>query len=265
MINLETVKILRTLRLPGMARELESQLEDPQRYKMLSFEDRLALLVEAENVSRRTNTIKKRIKDAKFSQGTACIEDIEYHEDRELDKGLITKLATCSYIRDNHHVVLKGATGAGKSYIANALGVAACRKLYKVRYVRLPDMLNEFAVAKSLNTQNKVKKAYEKFDLLIIDEWLLRPLPESEAYDLLEMIESCTKKGALILCTQYDTDEWYYRIDCDRAEDDDSAVAEGILDRIIHNKYSIEVKGRISMRKRHAFAAREESEVADNG
>lgn len=265
MINLETVKALRALRLPGMARELESQLEDPQPYKGLSFEDRLSLLIDAEQTSRRKNTIKKRMTDAKFSEGTASIEAIEYHEDRELDKGLITKLATCAYIRENHHVILKGATGAGKSYIANALGVAACRKLYKVRYVSLPDLLNEYAVAKALNTQNKVKTAYSKLDLLIIDEWLLRPLPESEAYDLLEIIEACSKKGALILCTQYDTDEWYFRIDCDRAEDEDSAVAEGILDRIIHNKYAIEVKGRISMRKRHAFAEAEESGVTDNG
>ena len=265
MINRETVKILRTLRLPGMAGELESQLEDPQRYKGLSFEDRLALLVDAESVSRRHNTVKRRMKDAKLSEPTASIEAIEYHEDRNLDKGLITKLATCSYIRENHHVVLKGATGAGKSYIANALGVAACRKLYKVRYVRMADLLNEYAVAKALNTQHKLKAAYAKYHLLIIDEWLLRPIPESEAYDLLEIIEVCSKKCALILCTQYDTDEWYYRIDCDRAEDEDSAVAEGILDRIIHNKYSIEVKGRISMRKRHAFAESGESGVVNNG
>ena len=264
MINLETVKELRRLRLPGMAAELESQLEDPQRYKGLSFEDRLGLLVNAESISRRKNTIGRRIKEAKFSESTASIESIEYHEDRELDKGLITKLATCAYIQENHHIVLKGATGAGKSYITNALGVAACRKLYKVRYVRLPDLLNEFAVSKALSTQHKVKAAYAKFDLLIIDEWLLRPLPESEAYDLLEIIEACSKKGALILCTQYDTDEWYYRIDCDRAEDEDSAVAEGVLDRIIHNKYAIKVKGRISMRKRHAFAESEESGVIGN-
>ena len=264
MIDLSTVKELRALRLPGMARELESQLEEPQRYKALSFEDRLALLVDAESVSRRKNTIQRRIHEARLSESQACVEEIEYHEDRELDKGLITRLATCAYIRDNHHVVLKGATGAGKSYIANALGVAACRQLYKVRYIRMPDLLNEYAVAKSLNTQNKVKKAYARFDLLIIDEWLLRPLPESEAYDLLELIDACSQKGALILCTQYDVDDWYYRIDCDRAEGESSAVAEGILDRIINNKYSIEVKGRISMRKRHAFS-NEESGVNNNG
>lgn len=177
---------------------------------------------------------------------------------------IIMRLATCSFIQENHHVVLKGATGAGKSYIANALAIAACRKLYKVRYVRLPDLLNEFAVAKTLNTTGKFKTAYAKFDLLIIDEWLMRPLNESESYDLLEIIEVCSKKGSIIICTQYDTDEWYYRIDCNRSEDEGSAVAEGILDRIIHNKYSIHVKGRISMRKRHAFSESVESEVNIN-
>lgn len=261
MIDLATVKQLRELRLPGMAKELESQLEEPQRYKDLSFDARVALMVDAESTSRKKNTIHRLITRAKFSESTASIEAIEYHEDRKLDKALINKLATCAYINENHHVVLKGATGAGKSYIANALGVAACKKLYKVRYVRLPDLLNEFAVSKTLGTQNKVKLAYSKFDLLIIDEWLLRPLPESDAYDLLEIIEACSHKGALILCTQYDTDDWYFRIDCDRAEDENSAVAEGILDRIVHNKYTIDVKGNISMRKRHAFAS---SEGGDN-
>lgn len=264
MINRETVRILRSMRLPGMAGELESQLEDPQRYKDLPFEQRLSLMVEAEQVSRRMHTIQRRIRDARLSESQASIDGIEYHEDRELDKNLLMNLATCAFIQDNHHVILKGATGAGKSYIANALGVSACRKQYKVRYTRLPDLLNEYSVAKSLGTQGKVKAAYAKFELLIIDEWLLRPVPEAEAYDLLEIIEACSKKGALILCTQYDTDEWYYRIDCDRAEGEDSAVAEGILDRIIHNKYSIEVKGRISMRKRHAFSGFEESGVAGN-
>ena len=138
MINMETVKALRAMRLPGMARELEFQLEDPQRYKGLSFEERLGLLVDMENASRKKNAIKRRLRDAQLSERQASVEAIEYHEDRELDRSLIMKLATCSYIRNNHHVILKGAAGAGKTYIANALGVAACRQLYKVRYVRLP-------------------------------------------------------------------------------------------------------------------------------
>ena len=143
MINLETVKTLRVLRLPGMARELESQLEDPQRYKGLSFEDRLALLVDAESVSRRQNTIKRRIHDAKLSESTASVEAIEYHEDRKLDKAQLIRFATCNYIEEEHHIILKGATGNGKTYIACALGNAACRKLKTVRYVRMPELLDE--------------------------------------------------------------------------------------------------------------------------
>ena len=167
---MQSVKELRAMRLPGMAAELESQLEDPQRYKGLPFEDRLALLIDAESNSRRKNAIKRRITQARFSESTANVEAIEYHEDRALDRSLITKLSTCAFINENHHIVLKGARGAGKTYIANALGIAACRKLYKVRYVRLPDLLNEFTVAKALNIQGKVKTSYAKFDLLIIDE-----------------------------------------------------------------------------------------------
>lgn len=131
MINLETVKALRALRLPGMANELESQLEQPHVYKDFSFEDRMAMLVDAEGVSRKTNAVKRRLSDSNLSEKQASIEAIEYYEDRKLDKGLITRLATCEYIRDNHHVVVKGATGAGKTYISNALGTAACRKLIK--------------------------------------------------------------------------------------------------------------------------------------
>ena len=163
----------------------------------------------------------------------------------------------------NGNNIFKKPLAENASYPVKKNIHTACRQLYKVRYIRMPDLLNEYAVAKSLNTQSKVKKAYAKFDLLIIDEWLLRPVPESEAYDLLELVDACSQKGALILCTQYDVDDWYYRIDCDRAEDEGSAVAEGVLDRIINNKYSIEVKGRISMRKRHAFSG-EESGVNGN-
>ena len=91
--------------------------------------------------------------------------------------------------------------GAGKTYIANTLGVSACRKLYKVRYVYLPDLLNELAVSRTLGTHDKIKSSYAKYDLLIIDEWLLRPLKEEEFYELLEVIEACRRNGSLIICS----------------------------------------------------------------
>lgn len=265
MINTSTIKELRQMRLPGMARELEAQLEAPQAYKHLDFEARIALIVEAEQASRKENTIRRRIKEARLTDSQACIEAIEYHEDRHLDQRLITKLSTCAFIPENHHIFIKGPTGAGKTFLGSAFGNCACRKQYKVRYVRLPDLLNEASVAKGTGSWAKVKQTYAKFDLLIIDEWLLRPLPEAESYDLLEFIDACSRKGSLIICTQYDPDEWYYRIDCDRPEDADSTVAEAILDRLIHNKYTINIEGNVSMRKRHAFAQQEESGVTGNG
>ena len=264
MINSQTIKELRQMRLPGMARELESQLEAPQSYKDLDFESRFALLVEAERVSRKENTIHRRIKDAKLTDSGACIEAIEYHEDRHLNRSLITQLSTCAFIQENHHVIIKGATGSGKTFLGCAIGNCACRKQYKVRYVRLPDLLNEASVAKGTGEWAKIKAAYAKYDLLIIDEWLLRPIPEAESYELFEFIDACSAKGALVICTQYDTDEWYYRIDCDRPEDEDSTVAEAVLDRLIHNKYTINIDGSISMRKRRAFAQKEESGVDGN-
>lgn len=114
------------------------------------------ILVDAESVSCRKNTIQRQIHEVKFSDSQICVEAIEYNEDRKLDNEVIAKGATCAYIRDNYHVVLKGAIGTGKFYIANVLGIAICRLLYKVHYVCMPDLLNEYAAIKSLNTQNKV-------------------------------------------------------------------------------------------------------------
>lgn len=253
MIVQSTLDSLRELKLPAMVSELRSQMETPDYYKGMGFEERLGLLTDAEKTRRWNNAIKKRCSEANFCCPTATIEGIEYLEDRNLDRGEINRLATCAYIRDNHHLVLVGAAGAGKSYLACALGDAACRKNLKVAYTRLPDLLDEYAIAKSINNHQKVRDKYAKKDLLIIDEWLLRPIAEEQSYDLLEIIEACSKKGAIIFCSQYDTDSWYYRIDYKREKDEESTVAEAILDRFIHNKYKIALRSTISMRKRHGL------------
>lgn len=260
MLNKDILNSLRKLNLSAMAKELEHQMQTPELYRDLDFEDRLSMLIDVENSTRNTNAITKRLREAGFAE-KASIEDIEYHADRKLNKPQILRLATCSYIKENHHIILRGATGAGKTFLACALGNAACRKKYKVLYTRLPDLLNEFQVARTLGTYEKVRSDYAKKDLLIIDEWLQRPIAENESYELLEIIEACSKKGAIIFCSQYDTDDWYYRIDCNREVKDDSTVAEAILDRIVHNNYNIFIDGAISMRKRHGFSPSDETEV----
>ena len=197
MIN-STIECLRAMKMNALASELERQLDDAESYRILGFEERLALLVDAEWNRRQNNKFDRFIRNAHFSDANATIEGIEYIEDRHLDKGRMLRLATCKYVDEGRHIILKGASGNGKTYIACALGNAACRKFKTVRYIRLPDLLDELSVSRSNNEFGKVIKAYKKVDLLILDEWLIRKLPPAESYDLLEIIEARIERSMYI-------------------------------------------------------------------
>jgi DNA replication protein DnaC len=173
----------------------------------MAFEERFGLLVDAEWSARKSNRLKRLIKNANYSISGACIENIAYHTDRKLDKAMIARLATCSYIHENHNVSIMGATGVGKTYLACALGIAANRNFFTSRYVRLPDLFSDLALARTDGTYRKVIKQYTQAKLLILDEWLLYPLKETEAHDLLEIIESRHSQGSTIFCSQFDIDE----------------------------------------------------------
>ena len=159
MMNQSTIDSLKAMKLTAMANELSHQLEDSSTYGTLGFEERIALLVDAEWNRRQANKLARYIKNAHFSASNATIEGIEYHEDRRLDKAQILRFATCQYILEGHHIILKGASGNGKTYLACALGNAACRKFKSVKYIRMPDLLDELNVAKGCGTFKKALKS----------------------------------------------------------------------------------------------------------
>ena len=255
MITSSTIELLKEMRFGGMASELERQLTDAEAFRKLPFEDRLAMLVEAEWNRRQVNKYTRCVHNAHFAIPSATVENIEYYEDRKLSKQQILQLSTCKYIDAGHHIVFKGASGNGKTYLACALGEAACRKLLSVRYIRMPELLEELMIAKAHMELKKTMKAYAKVDLLILDEWLIRALTPDETYAMLELIETRTQHGAMIFCTQFETQGWYARMAPE--PEAGSPICEAIMDRVIHRAFQILVDGEKSMRERHGLTAAE--------
>lgn len=237
-----TQRKLHEMRLSTMADAFQNQLLDSN-YRALSFEERFGLLVDVEWSRRKNNRLASLIRKADFQQSNASIENLEYHADRKLDQAQILRLATCGYIHDKLNIIIMGASGAGKTYLACAFGIAACRNFLPVKYVRLPDLLNELAVARGEGIYQRVMKSYKKIPLLILDEWLLVSLKESEARDLLEIVEARHQRGSTIFCSQFAPAGWHSKIG-------ENTLADAILDRIVHSSYTITIEGMDSMRKR---------------
>jgi DNA replication protein DnaC len=250
MTNEETSRKLTEMKMSAMADSYKEQMNNLD-YQDMTFEERFNLLVDHEYSRRRSNKLQRLIHQAQFNEPSAATEDIEYHPDRRLDKHLILELSTGNYIEKHLNIILMGASGNGKTWLSNAFGIQACRQHYKVKYVRLPELLDEFILARNEadGSFRRLIKKYKKVDLLIIDEWLLTSLPEEHTLTLFEIIESRLKTASTIFYSQIAPEGWYEKLG-------EAIVADAILDRIIHDSYNILLDGEISMRERHGLRSK---------
>lgn len=249
MLNQPLLEKLTRLRLPGFRAGLEEQWVNPQ-YAELTFEDRLGLLVDLECTQREDRSLQRRIKAARFAL-PATLEDLDLSRSRGLERSFILELAQGEWVRRHLNVLVLGPTGAGKSYLACALGQAACRQAFSVRYHRTSRLLHEVMLSHADGSFPKLLGSLARAPLLILDDWLRDPLSASQARDLLEIVDDRYGRASTLLATQVPLQDWHARFP-------DPTLADAILDRIVHNAYRLELRGG-SMRKARSPLAQQSS------
>jgi len=229
-----------TLSLSGVKNSLLLQSEDSA-YCALSFEERLYHLFEAEINQRQDKRVKRMLTQAHFKDKMASLDQVEYHAKRGLDKSLILSLAQCDYIIKNQNILLNGATGVGKSFLAQALARRAITMGYSTRYYRISTLLEEIKLARIEGSYTKFLTKLSRFKLLVLDDFGVTPLSPDEVNNLFEIIEERMFNGAIIITAQLPISEWHAYLG-------NETIADAMMDRLIHTAHKINLKGE-SMRK----------------
>lgn len=234
MLTEQTVDRLHHLRLAAMAEAYLAQQRDPAAAS-LSFDERLGMLVDAEQLARENRALRRRLKEAKLKMNQACLEDLDY-SGRKLDRGLMRQLATCRWIAEHHNVLITGATGVGKTFVACALGQQACRHGHRVIYRRLPRLFPELLLAHGDGTYPTVLARFARVDVLILDDWGLIGLKDVQRQDLLEMLDDRDGNRSTIITSQLPIDRWHEHLG-------DPTLADAILDRVVHRAHRLALTG----------------------
>ena len=225
---------LKALKLDGMLAALQAQSDQPD-MKRLSFEERLGLLVENEISVRESKKVNKRLRSAKL-RTDACFEDINFKTSRKLDKSLVGSFENCQWIGDHRNILITGATGTGKTYLAESFAHKACLKGHTALSIRLSRFLDELVQARADGSYTKRLFVLSKIDILLIDDFALNPFTDQHRRDFLEILDDRYKKKSTIITSQLEVKHWHQAIG-------DATLADAILDRIVHNAYRIELKG----------------------
>lgn len=235
MLTQPTIDKLKTLRLAVFAAAWEAQQADPQ-VSALSFDERLALLVDAEWLARENKRLQTALREAKLRVSQACVEDIDYAPRRELDRALLRQLATGRWIAEHHTVVITGATGTGKTYLACALAQQACRQGYRALYRRVPRLCEELTLAHADGSYIRLLARFARVDVLVLDDWGLGTLRDQDRRDLLEILEDRTATRATIVASQLPPNTWHEYLA-------DPTLADAICDRLLHPAHRVVLKG----------------------
>ncbi len=230
-----TINNLRDLKLFGMVHALEAQLQMPEALDLV-FEDRLGLLADAELSARNNKRLQSRLKDAKLRQ-SSCVEDVDLKAPRGLDKTLWSSLVSLQWLQLHQNVSITGKTGAGKSFLACALGQKACREGYTCLYARSSRLFSDLAIAKATGKYAKLLDSISKTDLLVMDDFGLSGLTDEQRRDLLEIMDDRYQKRSTMIVGQLPTSHYHEIIG-------DPTIADAILDRFIHNAHKIDLKGK---------------------
>lgn len=230
-----TLDRLRTLRLGAMADAYVAQQHDAPTVS-LGFDERFSMLVDAEHLFRGNRALARRLKEAKLRVPQACLEDLDHSPRRGLDRALVRQLTTGRWIAEHQHVLITGATGVGKTYLACALGQQACRQGYRALYRRVPRLFEELALAHADGSYTTLLARLARIDVLVLDDWGLAPLKETQRQDLLEVLDDRDGSRSTVITSQLPREQWHDHLG-------EPTVADAILDRVVHRAYPIALTG----------------------
>jgi DNA replication protein DnaC len=234
-LNQQTVDKLNEMKLQAMVEALEQQLGSGEHAK-LSFEERLGLLVDCEWTAREQRKLTRRLRSAKPRYKSASLEDVDFKHSRGLNRQQVLSLGSCSWVQDQHNLLITGPSGSGKTYLASAFVERACRRGFTARYVRMPRLLHEVSVGRGDGSYTRLLARLAKLDLLAIDDWLIAPLRDAERRDLMEVIEDRSEQASTLIAGQLPVKDWHGAIG-------DPNQADAICDRLLHNAHRINLKG----------------------